>query len=496
MTRGNSRKEMTGNLRSKVDGPLRILLVKPHSYLLVAKRLNDFLHLEPLELEIVAGAVPGEDSVTICDMTLEKDPMAVYHKQLREVKPHIIGFTGYSNQFERVKELARIAKAEDPNVLVIVGGIHATISPADYAVEDIDIIVRGEGGTTFGELLRRFKQGLPLSFGMVALSRNDPDFMEKAGALPPEYPDVNDIPLPRRDLVQRSRYFSAWTAANEGNKLETMFPRIASVRTSYGCKFTCSFCVVHHIMGKKYLERSPESVVNEIASIKEDHIYFVDDETFLNEARMTEIAKLLIERGIKKKYVSWARADTIVRRPDLFRLWKDAGLSIVYVGLEAMDEERLKNYKKRTTVETNMKAVSLLREIGITLHGSLMVDPGFSVEDFLSVEKAIRDISPAEVSFTVFSPSPGTELWHKHKDEFICDPYLFYDCMHTLLPTKLPIDRFYAHFARLYRLAWSMNPLRMNKVKVPTREIFRAIVNGTKYIFALRAIHRDYIRKI
>jgi radical SAM superfamily enzyme YgiQ (UPF0313 family) len=478
-----------------ISTPLRILLVKPHSYLLVAKRLNDFLHLEPLELEIVAGAVPAEDSVTICDLTLEKEPMEAYQNKLREVKPHIIGLTGYSNQLLRVKELARIAKADNPSVFVVVGGIHATISPVEYAVDDIDIIVRGEGGTTFGELLRRFKQGASLFFGQVALSRHDPDFLQKASSLPPEYPDVSAIPLPRRDLVQRSRYFSAWTAS-EGKKLDTMFPRIASIRTSYGCKFTCSFCVVHHIMGKQYLERSPESVVNEIESIKEEHIYFVDDETFLNEDRMTEIANLLLERGIKKKYVSWARADTIVRRPDLFRLWKKAGLSIVYVGLEAMDEARLKNYKKRTTVDINKKAVSLLREIGIMLHASLMVDPGFSVEDFRSVEKAIKDIGPAEVSFTVFSPSPGTELWHKHKAEFICDPYLFYDCMHTLLPTKLEIRRFYAHFALLYRLAWSTNPLRVNKIKVPRREIFRAIVNGTKYIFALKAIHRDYIKKV
>ena len=139
--------------------------------------------------------------------------------------------------------------------------------------------------------------------------------------------------------------------------------------------------------------------------------------------------------------------------------------------------------------------MSILQEIGLTLHASLMVDPSFSVEDFRSVEKTISDISPAEVSFTVFSPSPGTELWHKHKEEFICDPYLFYDCMHTLLPTKLDIRRFYAHFARLYRLAWSTNPLRVNKVKVPFREVARAIVNGTKYIFALRAIHRDYYDK-
>jgi hopanoid C-3 methylase len=472
-------------------GPLRIFLVKPHSYLLVAKRLNDFLHLEPLELEIVAGGIPAEDSAWICDMTLEEKPMEVFLRRLDEIRADVIGFTGYSNQSARVKELAHLVKEKYPSTIVVVGGIHATISPVDYAADDIDIIVRGEGGTTFREVLRRLKAGEPLSFGYVSLSRLDEDFLEKAAVLPPEYPRVEDIPLPRRDLVERSRYFAVWTSAPE-KRLDTMFPRIASVRTSYGCKFNCAFCVVHHIMGRKYLERSPVDVVNEIENIQEGHIYFVDDETFLNGKRMTEIANLLIERGVKKKYVSWARADTIVRHPELFRLWKEAGLGIVYVGLEAMDESRLKKYKKLTSVDTNKKAVSLLQEIGLTLHASLMVDPSFSVEDFRSVEKTIRDISPAEVSFTVFSPSPGTELWHKHKREFICDPYLFYDCMHTLLPTTLDIRRFYAHFARLYRLAWSANPLRVNKVKVPGREIARAIVNGTKYIFALRAIHGDY----
>ena len=86
------------------------------------------------------------------------------------------------------------------------------------------------------------------------------------------------------------------------------------------------------------------------------------------------------------------------------------------------------------------------------------------------------------------------DFLHLEPDEFICnDPYLFYDCMHTLLPTKLKIKRFYEHFARLYRLAWSANPLRVNNVRTPYNEVLKAIVNGTKYIFALRSIHRDYL---
>ncbi|HEX9021634.1 MAG TPA: radical SAM protein [Nitrospirota bacterium] len=475
--------------------PLTILLIKPHSHLLVARRLQDFLHLEPLELEIVAGGVPQEDAVFIDDIALEKDPVAFFEQRAQALQPDIIGFTAYSTQAAIVKDLARRAKKIVPGVLTVAGGIHATIIPADYAGSELDLVVRGEGGTAFAGIVKRFKKGEPLEAGDSVLAVQDPAFVQKAGAKPPLFPAVEEIPRPRRDLVKRKRYFSVWTSPDGSNRLETMYPSIATIRTSTGCAFNCAFCVVHHMMNGRYLQRSPEDVVDEISQIGEDYIYFVDDETFLNPRRLTEIANLLKARGIRKKYVSWARADTIVRHPELFRLWKEVGLHIVYVGLEAMDETRLADYNKRTTVETNKKAVQILREAGILLHGSLMVDPGFTVEDFRRVEKVIMDLIPAEVSFTVFSPSPGTELWHKHRNDFICDPYLYYDCMHTVLPTRMDMPRFYAHFARLYSLGWRYNPLRLNKTKVPFREMVRSIVNGTKYVIAMRNIYKDYLPK-
>jgi radical SAM superfamily enzyme YgiQ (UPF0313 family) len=158
-----------------------------------------------------------------------------------------------------------------------------------------------------------------------------------------------------------------------------------------------------------------------------------------------------------------------------------------------MDASRLNEYNKRTDVETNRKAVQLLRELGITLHAAFVVHPDFSVEDFCRLEKEVMQVCPAEVSFTVFAPSPGTPLWHQHKHEFICDPYRFYDCMHTILPTRLPLKQFYQHFGRLASVGLRGNPLAANRVRVPFREFVRAIVMGTKYVFSLRGIYRDYL---
>ncbi len=477
-------------------GPLRILLVRPYQKLLVTKRLTGILNLEPLELEIVAAGVPADDQVYICDLFLEeKKPVKAFRKQLQEINPHIVGLTGYSTDSSVVKELAGFVKTHNASTVVIVGGIHATVVPSDYAIDEIDIIVRGEGGTVMGEIIKRFKEGQQLYFGEAVLCPKDPDFKEKVGALPPPWPVAQDIPIARRDLVERSRYTTIWMANHE-KKVDKIFHTIASIRTSYGCKFACSFCAVPFIMHKKYLERPAEHVVSEIQNIKEDHIFFLDDETFLNEQRMAEIANLLLKRGIKKKYHSWARADTIVRHPDLFRLWKEAGLGIVYVGIEAMENPRLKDYKKRTTVEINRKAISFLHEIGLTLHANLIIHPDFTEDDFRRVEKEVKHLcttTPVVMSFTVFSPPPGTELWDRHKHDFICeDPYYFYDCIHTILPTRLELKRFYSHFSRLYKYAWANNPIKFNRVSIPLLDVIKILNILRKYMSALRSIHKDY----
>ncbi len=476
--------------------PLRVLLVKPHAELLVPSRLQEgFLHLEPLELEIVAGGLDPEEEIKILDLGLvKKDQFGVFEETVKNWHPDLVGFTGYSTNLAAIKKFAKITKLLDPDIITIAGGIHATLLPKDFTNTQIDIVVRGEGGLVLREIVRRFKKKEPLFFENVSLSTKHPDFRYQAEAEPPDYPKIDEIPMPRRDLVDRSRYFCVWSSSDTG-RLKTLFPQVASLRTSIGCAFSCSFCVIHHLMHRKYLQRQALDVVNEIENLKEKHIYFVDDEMFLNSQRCRQIAELLLKRKIKKEYISWARSDTIVRHPEIFKLWKEAGLSTLYVGLESMNEEKLQEYNKRLPVETNRRAIAILKELGITLHAAFIVHPDFSEEDFKRLEQETLALCPAEVTFTVLSPSPGTSFWNENKYQFICDPYYYYDCMHTILPTKMPLKRFYAHFSHLTELALRANPLRVNKIKVPFRDFIRAIVQGTKYIIALRLIYRDYLPK-
>ncbi len=472
---------------------MKILLVRPHIFLTIAKRFHAFLHLEPLELELVAAGIDPRHEVRLLDLTLGDAPIDDFTTELRRFQPDVVGFGGYSNQAGNVKELARLSKQLCPRTTILVGGVHATIVPDDYNLPGtIDLVIRGEGATAMREIIPLLEKGLPIPESDRFLPAGSPRYATLAAMPPPALPDYNTLPWPRRDLVDRQAYFCVWAGAPD-ERVSTLFPRVATLRTSTGCPHRCSFCVVHHLANGKYLQREPEDVVAEIEAVPETHIYFVDDEMFINAKRAEAIARLLLEKGIRKHYISWARSDTICRHVDLFRLWKSAGLDVVYVGLESMEDENLLAYKKGVEPDVNRRAVAILRELDIILHAALMVNPDFTAEDFIKVRRTIDAVTPAEVSFTVFSPPPGTPLWNEHKDHFICkDPYAFYDCMHTILPTKLPLGTFYRYFSLLYLFGMRRNPWRSRRIKAPFKDLIRMFISGARCGHALRTIYKEY----
>jgi radical SAM superfamily enzyme YgiQ (UPF0313 family) len=254
--------------------------------------------------------------------------------------------------------------------------------------------------------------------------------------------------------------------------------------------------VVHFLANGRYLQRTVEDVVDEIASLPQEYIYFVDDETFINANRMRQMAELLIAKGVKKKYLSWARSDTICRHPDLFELWKRAGLEFVYVGFESLEESNLGSYNKNATASQNRQARDILRKLELNIHAALMVNPDFDDKDFDTVSNAIEELAPAEFAFTVLSPPPGTAAFAANRDKFICpDPCAYYDCIHTILPTKMPLKRFYRRFALLYALGARQIPPKVNKVKAPMVDVAKFMLGGVQLGWHLLRMHRDYDRK-
>jgi radical SAM superfamily enzyme YgiQ (UPF0313 family) len=277
-----------------------------------------------------------------------------------------------------------------------------------------------------------------------------------------------------------------------------VYPRVAAIRTSYGCPYRCNFCSSHLLARGKYRQRDPEDVVREIASLSEEHVYFVDDELFVNARRLETVARLLIERGIRKKYWCWVRSDTICRSVELLRLWKQAGLSMIGVGMESMEAGDLESYNKGCGPEVNQRVAGILRELGIGFRAAMIVNPDYGAEDFLRMRRAVQALLPAETAFTIWTPAPGTALWEQHRPTFRVsgDPYAYSDCIYALLPTRLPLKTFYRYYTMLWLYAFRGNPWRYRRVWPSWREIARVMFNGALIGWTTYRLYRDYDRSL
>ena len=475
---------------------MKILLVRPQACLSTSKWLQSMILLEPYAQELIAGAVQAPHAVRICDLAIEKKPVEAFRRALQEYGPDLIGFGGFSSQFNTVLQLAAIVKQILPNSLTCIGGIHASSMPEGCKYPDLfDLVIRGDGVSSMKVILMALESGVPLPESDWILPTASVNFDMLAAKSPPPLHSDGITTSPRRDLVDMSKYFCL-CYGEPGQRMKTAFPQTACVRTSVGCPNRCSFCVVHFLANGKYLQRDIEDVVKEIASLPQEYIYFVDDETFINTNRMKLLAERLMERGVKKKYISWARSDTVYKHPELFALWKKAGLEFVYIGFESLEDKNLNEYNKNTTPSQNRKARQILRDLGINIHAALMVNPDFGEDDFKTVQRAIKEMAPAEFAFTVFSPPPGTKLFKETSNKFICpDPCAFYDCLHTILPTRLPLKQFYRYFTILYGLGAAQIPSKVNKVRAPLRDITRFLFGGVKLASYLFNLYKDYDRK-
>jgi radical SAM superfamily enzyme YgiQ (UPF0313 family) len=225
--------------------------------------------------------------------------------------------------------------------------------------------------------------------------------------------DLDRLPYPDRDFEPMS----------------TLGHAIVPLLASRGCARTCSFCSIQTFYraapGKIVRTRKPARVVEEMISLHRERgttiFLFQDDDFPLFGAVWRRWASDFVaelHRSGLVNHVIWkmnCRADAVDR--DLFLALRGAGLYFVYMGLESGNEEGLKTLHKQITVEQNLRAVEILKSIGLVFeYGFMLFDPSSTFSsvranlDFL--RQIIGDGSTA-VTFCRMLPYDGTPI----KDE-------------------------------------------------------------------------------
>jgi len=449
---------------------LKVLLIQPRCSAELSEEV--FMH-EPLALEYLgAGLKLDGHEVAVVDARIDSDIEGAFES----FNPQMTGITGYTNQAPIIKDIATRLKAIHPDVFIIVGGHHATVRPKDFNEAFIDLVVIGEGVGAIREIAERLKQGRHFDdISGLGIPGTEMRFTEKR-----VHPDLDSLPFPDRTLTEkyRSNYFNEWLKP------------LASIRTSLGCTSRCNFCALWAITDGKYLRRSPELVVAELRTIREKKVFFCDDESLCDVQRMKRLGDMISEAGMQKEYFLYARVDTIIRHPELFRQWRDIGLTQVFVGMESFSDRRLQGLNKGITTQQQSQAVKILDGLGILLYANFIVEPTFRREDFRELVRYIRTLNLKYASFSVLTPLPGTALYDEREPELLTKKHEMFDFMHTVLPTALPLKKFYAELAQLFGKAL---PIRHTFGILRKYGGMRALKLLIKYPYYLAKLRKGYL---
>lgn len=436
---------------------MKILLVRPP----VPKHTIGLKHImicEPLELEYIAAALPPQYEVQIFDHLVETG----FEQRLRQFSPDAVVSSCYKTGTNEVIKLFRQVKKWQPQCLTIIGGVHATLVPQDFADAATDIIGIGDGTFLLSEILESIEKGrsiydipgvaIPVGEGKIELT-NKRAYMPKADTLP----------LPRRDLVahlQHKYYY-------------LMHQPVATMKTTWGCWYRCNFCFTWKITDGMPYSRSPESIVAELESIEAEDVYIVDDIFLINKSRLRKLADLLKVKNIKKKYLVYARADFIAENEEIIAEWAELGLSAVFIGLEATTDDELNSMNKELPASDNYKAVEILRKYKIDTYGSLIPSPDYEREDWERLWQFIEKTGLYYVNISPHTPLPGAEIWDDYKDKITVpeDAHGLFDLSHIILPTKMPLKDYYRELLRLY----SRSILSLSRAKNVTQRTLPSI---------------------
>jgi len=415
---------------------MKVLLIKPplNRHLLAPN------HDEPLELEYLAAAVAGHN-VRILDMRLDGN----LERTLSRFRPDLVGITAYTCDYNGALSILREIKKFDPHIRTAVGGHHATVLPEDFALPVVDAVFLGAADDSFKAYVESMEAGRSVE-GVKNIALVSDGTLRRTERTP-FAKSLDLLPFPDRELTRRYRH----------RYRDNMNNRTGLVMTSRGCPFRCSFCANWRIMEGKYVARSPESVVDEIAAMSEevDLICFADDNSLLDIRRAWRLVELVRERRIRKKFMMYARADTIVNHPDLMEAMRDIGLTYVLVGIESFKDAELSGLNKKVTSQTNLEAIRLLKKFGIRISPHLIVNPEFTRNDFHALFRRVCEMELFQPVFTVLTPLPGTDLYEHNKERFAIRDYDYFDFTHSVLPTKLPRRDFYRLYVKLYTKSYS-----------------------------------------
>lgn len=390
---------------------VRVALVKPAPPFIVQEHDRPkYPCLGLAYLSAVLKAIGVE--VLVIDASFDGIPLGEMVASIVRFNPHILGFTAMTHEIAHVASVALRLRETLPHALMVVGGPHATVTPARTLEEFpvFDLAVVGEGEETFKQIVKELEmacgsrnrdeaegvatisadrlclvQGIAWRSGTNVRINQRREFIQ----------DLDSLPFPDYDHLAR--------------KIE-VYP----IFSSRGCPNSCVFCC--RVLGNRIRVRSPQNVLNEIknaiSKFRPKLIDFADETFTLPKERAMAICDLIINEGLNRK-IEWTVQSRVTGvTQELFNKMRAAGCVNVDFGIESGNEHTLKRIKKGITLADASNAIAAAKQAGLKTGSYFIIGHPFeTAETIRETIKFAAKLNTDSVAFGIMVPYPGTEVY-------------------------------------------------------------------------------------
>ncbi len=313
-----------------------IVLINPGASQAIYQGLSEeFTAVEPPSwLRMIAGWLRNNNyNVAVIDQEAEELTAQEVVKRVNGMHPALVAIVVVGHQpsasTQQMTGASELATALHGETTIMVGHHPSALPERTLVEEDVNYVCDGEGPLTLAGLLDN--DPLEDISGLVWRRR---DVVRKNPRAPLIH--INELVGDVWDLLPMERYRAHnWQCLDGSDRLP-----YASIYTTLGCPFKCSFCMINVFQHtNRYRMRSPDSVVAEIDMLYTKYgvrtIKIADEMFVLNDKHVREICEGLAAKSFVNELNIWAYARIDTVKPGQPEMLRRAGIRWLALGIES-----------------------------------------------------------------------------------------------------------------------------------------------------------------
>ncbi|NTJ68251.1 B12-binding domain-containing radical SAM protein [Agrobacterium rhizogenes] len=328
-------------------------------------------------LPLLAALTPAEHTVTLVDENIEPIDYGLCERA------DIVALTGMIVQRFRMTEI--LTELKRRNCFIVVGGPWVTVKE-DYFGNLVDVSFIGEAEETWPKFLAEWQEG------------HHARRYEQS-----DRTDMSTVPVPRFDLLKMDDY------------------AVGSIQFSRGCPFTCDFCDIIVVFGRKPRIKTSIQIIAEMEALLAsgmDTAFIVDDNLIGNKKAIKEVLRDVVAWQERHHYPMTFLTEASIDLADdaeLMQLMVDANIRTVFIGIETPNEEALRETKKLQNLRkggTMLEKIHSIQQTGMEVWCGMIL--GFDSDDatiFDAQRVFIKDARIVNAMIGMLAAIPKTPLY-------------------------------------------------------------------------------------